>query len=162
MSSLSCLRGSQACLNCLLASKPLICKLAPLVLSPSLCLSVSLSVSLCVSLAPSPSLFALYVRLCLSSYFVCMPLFCPPPSPLCSPLFPLSVFPLTVSFCQFSAMMHTSVPRTTTLSTSPSADTHTRIVLNHTTVLIAMLRLPPHLRIATRVTDTACPPVAHT
>ena len=123
MSSLSCLRGSQACLNCLLASKPLICKLAPLVLSPSL--SLSLSVSLCVSLAPSPSLFALYVRLCLSSYFVCMPLFCPPPSPLCSPLFPLSVFPLSVSFCQFSAMMHTSVPRTTTLSTSPSADTHT-------------------------------------
>lgn len=32
MSSLSCLRGSQACSNCLLASKPLICKLALLLL----------------------------------------------------------------------------------------------------------------------------------
>lgn len=35
MNRLSCLSGSQGCLNCLLASKPLICKLAPLVLSLS-------------------------------------------------------------------------------------------------------------------------------
>ena len=58
MSSLSWLRGSQACLNCLLASKPLICKLAPLLLFLS-------------RPSPHPPISASYVRLCLSSCF-CM------------------------------------------------------------------------------------------
>lgn len=80
MSSLSCLRGSQACLNCLLASKPLICKLAPLVLSPS---------------TPIPSLCSVCPPLSLP-HFVCMPLYFPSPVPS---TFPLSVSPFTASFC---------------------------------------------------------------
>lgn len=105
MSSLSCLRGSQACLNCLLASKPLICKLAPLVLFLSLSLSLFLSLSFFLAVSPI-----------LSLCFVCPPLsfllFCMYASILSSPVFflrfyfPLSVLLFTVSSCQFSTMMH--------------------------------------------------------
>lgn len=75
MNRLSCLRGSQGCLNCLLASKPLICKLAPLVLSLSLCLPLSsLLFIFCVYGSSLSSLVYLY---CLFlSHFCCdAPLF---------------------------------------------------------------------------------------
>lgn len=100
MSSLSCLRGSQACLNCLLASKPLICKLAPLILSLSLSVDIPHSLhsqSLTLSLV-----FALFVRLCLSSCFVCTPLPCPPPSPFLS----LLSLPLCFYFISFAPLLH--------------------------------------------------------
>lgn len=150
MSSLSCLRGSQACLNCLLASKPLICKLAPLVLSFSLSLSFTPPLSLCFVCPPlSFLLFCMYASILSSP--VSFLLFCPR----------LSVFPFSVSYCQFSTMMHLCTENNDTINfplKTLHVHTYTQTLSDHTTYVI--LHLEPNLN--TAEIHTACPLVAHT
>ncbi len=143
MSSLSCLRGSQACLNCLLASKPLICKLAPLVLSLSPSLSFTLPPSLCFVCPPLSFLL-----------FVCVPQFCPPPSPFALLSSSVSFFPSLSVF----AMMYLRTENDT-INFPLHLHAHTLIMSNSITTY-AMFQLLRHLKIAISgryCVPTCCP-----
>lgn len=101
--------GAKACLNCLLASKPLICKLASLVLSFSLSI-----------LSP---------HVCPLSFH----LFCEEASLLSTPISTCSAV-FTVTFCHFSTVMHLrEQERRLSSCTFTHSQADTQIMVNHTT-----------------------------